>query len=1427
MREKNITAIASLILIIVLSLSTVRINHENMEAPRERRRIDVMTSTPNSVEMSSNSMHQEAVIRGSPKTDDSIPIRSYPTRIQMKNKALGASPPPIRAEPNVLNVSGGGFISVWDTTRVSNGSTTLDTVRLPLVESGQYNFTVDWGDGNSSYISSSNYSLAVHVYSTQGVYTLNITGKIEGFAFNNTGDRLKLIEIAQFGPLELGNTGAYFYGAENLVLTATDAPDLGRTTTLELAFAGARSLGNSGSMASWNTSSIINMSSMFRDARDFNISIASWDTSSVIDMDNMFRNAYGFDQDLGVWNISSVVTMRYFLSNVSMSIDNYNSILINWSNQSVNPSVRFDAGYTRYDYRALSAREILTTTYGWTITDGGVLPFVKDRPVLTSYELGSTSNELNWTALGGGAEFYSVLYNGTAWNGLINQTWLSGDKTVVNVDGLTVGTYNFTIIFSEVSGDWIRDTVILSVEDTTSPGIIIHSPGNYTNSSDVRVTYTIVEYSGYSSRIFLDGAENTSALNSGFVWGTLGEGPHNLTMIVTDQVGYTTRVVYEFIVDLVVPVVTVLSDILNLTYEDQTTGHHVNLTATDLYLHNYTVYRNETLVQSNTIVNGSLLTVSIDGLTAAFLYIYRVSFYDLAGNSASINFSFRVIDTVKPMFLSLSPDEELFSYEYGTTGNVIYFAADERNPDYYMVSVDGGANSSRMPWIGGVYYTYNVDGLGLGAHNATVILVDTSGNYVIYTQYFTVVDTTAPTMSSGDSQYTFYQEEVNRDIIWTFSDPHPSSYSIYINSSLYKNGMWTTGQEIRFNVDELVLGVYSIVILVSDSEGNTASFESIVRITLDPVSPEITGGGIQSVEQGLNLTISWVGGDKYPDVYIIYRNGTAMDSGTWTNGTISWTVNSAMMEYGRYNYTLQIFDKSGNSVKSSYEIVLVDTTAPSLDKYTIPSQVEYGEPTTFEYKVFDFNPSTYGVYVNGSLVDSGLWEDGVLSLNLSILYLGNVTIELSVVDDFGNLSSYNSTVWVSDTTITYLEVEEVTSPLDLGESVSVTVSAWDFYPANYTLLINGDFVEQGVWNWTQYSVNLSTDEIGTYVYTMVFVDKFGNTAFIEFSTLVEDMTAPVIETPDDQTLVYQLDQPVNLTFSLYDPKPSNYTVYRNGEIVEVGQWVTINRTIVMWIDPALLEVGEYNITVQATDKSGNTSEGNVILRIVYVEENPPDIIEAPRDIMMHMGDTALINWTVFDEYLGNYSVFINNEMVFEIVLNSTQYVDISYEFLPEAQGLYSLYIIVFDRWGFYTKSSTVTVEVLDSIENLSPRHSKLVDTVVSKGGKITIVWDVRDPEPESYEIFINGSSTGEVSWDGKGIRLVVDDKFLPGQYVIEFRATNKGGYTAVDSMLLTVFEIVKPPELRTEIVPLMSSWVLFVWMVLVAWVSTGKRRKRV
>ena len=228
-------------------------------------------------------------------------------------------------------ISLSNYTSVWDTTKTSTGSSNNDQVKLPLISVGNYNFIVDWGDGTNDNITIWNQPEVSHIYASPGVYTLKISGILFGWSFDNGGDRLKLLEIKQWGNLRLGDVGDYFYGCSNLNITASDILDLTGTTTLNDAFNGCSTLDEVKSMNEWDVSSVTSMGCMFEGASAFNQPIDNWDVSSVTDMYAMFARASAFNQNIGSWDVSSVTDMTSMFGYASA----FNQPIGNWDVSSV------------------------------------------------------------------------------------------------------------------------------------------------------------------------------------------------------------------------------------------------------------------------------------------------------------------------------------------------------------------------------------------------------------------------------------------------------------------------------------------------------------------------------------------------------------------------------------------------------------------------------------------------------------------------------------------------------------------------------------------------------------------------------------------------------------------------------------------------------------------------------------------------------------------------------------------------------------------------------------------------------------------------------------------------------------------------------------------------------------------------------------
>ena len=220
------------------------------------------------------------------------------------------------------------FTSVWNTNNTSGGSSTSTQIQLPLDSLGSYNFVVNWGDGSQNTITVWNQAQTLHTYAVAGTYTITITGTITGFVFNNTGDRNKLLSISNWGNLNLGNFGFYFYGCTNLNLSSViGVLDLTETTDLSAMFANCNSLTTINNINQWNVSSIITMSALFFNCILFNDDLSNWNTSSVTSMSTVFSGCTNFNKPLNSWNVSNVAFMALMFN----SATSFNQPLNSWN----------------------------------------------------------------------------------------------------------------------------------------------------------------------------------------------------------------------------------------------------------------------------------------------------------------------------------------------------------------------------------------------------------------------------------------------------------------------------------------------------------------------------------------------------------------------------------------------------------------------------------------------------------------------------------------------------------------------------------------------------------------------------------------------------------------------------------------------------------------------------------------------------------------------------------------------------------------------------------------------------------------------------------------------------------------------------------------------------------------------------------------
>lgn len=252
------------------------------------------------------------------------------------------------------------------------GVSTSTQFRLPLTTSTGLDFVIDWGDGVVQRITSHTAPEITHTYPSIGTYQIQISGLLVGWQFNAGGDRLKMLNVFQWGVFNI-STIAVFDGCINLTCSATDTPIISSSNFNNL----FRDCTNfNGAIGNWNVSNVTNMANMFLRATSFNQPIDSWNVSNVTTMSGMLQNANAFNQDISNWNITSVTIFTNFMTsktNLNYSASNLDLIYQKWSLLAVKPNLTINFGTIKYTAAGSAGRLVLTSApNNWTITDGGI-----------------------------------------------------------------------------------------------------------------------------------------------------------------------------------------------------------------------------------------------------------------------------------------------------------------------------------------------------------------------------------------------------------------------------------------------------------------------------------------------------------------------------------------------------------------------------------------------------------------------------------------------------------------------------------------------------------------------------------------------------------------------------------------------------------------------------------------------------------------------------------------------------------------------------------------------------------------------------------------------------------------------------------------------------------------------------------------------
>lgn len=242
------------------------------------------------------------------------------------------------------------FITTWKTD--NPGESEDNQITIPTYRNETYDYDINWGDGR---VDTGVTGEITHTYAVAGTYEVSIKGNFPRIYFNNLRDAEKILFINQWGDIQWSSMDYAFVACKNLQILANDAPDLSRVTSLLHMFSGVENINSN--LSAWNFSTITNMSYMFFNSLTFNQDIGFWNTSSVTDMGGMFYNAKLFNQDISSWDTSNVTNMRSMFNKAST----FNQDISSWDINNVtnifsmfSEASSFDQDLSGWDFSSIS-----------------------------------------------------------------------------------------------------------------------------------------------------------------------------------------------------------------------------------------------------------------------------------------------------------------------------------------------------------------------------------------------------------------------------------------------------------------------------------------------------------------------------------------------------------------------------------------------------------------------------------------------------------------------------------------------------------------------------------------------------------------------------------------------------------------------------------------------------------------------------------------------------------------------------------------------------------------------------------------------------------------------------------------------------------------------------------------------------------------
>ncbi|ARC42920.1 type I secretion C-terminal target domain-containing protein [Citrobacter braakii] len=750
-----------------------------------------------------------------------------------------------------------------------------------------------------------------------------------------------------------------------------------------------------------------------------------------------------------------------------------------------------------------------------------------------------------------------------------------------------------------------------------------------------------------------------------------------------------------------------------------------------------------------------------------------VNVSDKAGNGSSTTSNFTV-DTSAPVVTidTVAGDDVLNTSEQSQAQIISGKASGAAAGDVVTVTLGGqtftGVVQADGSWSVGVPASV-IGALGEGDHSISVSVTDAAGN--------TGSATHGVTLSGNPPEFTI--DAISQDNVLNAQEamqplslsgtsnlPNGSAITVTLNNVNYQatveNGIWSVQVPVS-DVLNLANTLYTVSVSGTDSVGNSGSADA--KLLVDTVLPQViinTFAGdnlVNNAEVAVDQTLSGrVTGAAAGDTVSISVGGKSYTATVGSDLTWSVTIPSADLKAfgdGDLTFSASVTNAHGNTGSGERDIN-VNAELPGLRVNTISGDdvinaIEQQQDLTVTGSSTHLAAGTQ-ITVTINNVDyaavvsaSGNWQIGVPASDLQAWTAGDITVNVSAQDAWGNTVSAEHPIELDlsavAVTIDIISSDDMLNAAEKGAEVTLSGQTQGV-EAGQTVVVKfadqtftAQVQQDGSWSLTVPASAMETLIDGRAQVSVSVTNVNGNSA--EASRVVTVDTLPPTITLDNLTS----DNIINAAEAQQDLAVSGTSNAQAGQTVTVTlngkSYQTTVQTDGTWTlnvpaaDVGALVDGTVTVTATVSDVAGNSSSAD---RVGLVDATVPQVT-----INDFVTDTNTVNQIAHSQaqiLSGSVTGAAAGDLV-TITINNVDYTTV-----VDAVGNWSLGLPASVVQGLADGTLTIDVSVTDQSGNTGSNSLDVVVNTVTPqiGINILAADDVINATEKGEDLLLSGTS---------------------------------------------------------------------------------------